>query len=79
MNTIQARKRTFNKLNTAYDVCTKCESGEYFMYPRGPSSSRTKIAQACADECTRAKKWPMSIGARSSAFCSPKELRTSIA
>ena len=29
--------QTFSRLNTAYEVWTKCESGEYFMKPLGPS------------------------------------------
>jgi hypothetical protein len=59
---------TFNKLRTAYEIMTKCESGEYFKNPLGASSSRTSVAHAVADEWHRVKKWPTSTADRSIAF-----------
>jgi hypothetical protein len=41
---------TFNRVSTAYEESTKCESGEYRKNPWGPSSSRIMSEHAIADE-----------------------------
>lgn len=43
-------KRTLSNVKTAYELSTKCESGEYLKNPAGPSSSLTISAHAIADE-----------------------------
>lgn len=39
-----------SRLRTAYDPCTKFESGAYRKYPKGPNSSLNTVAHADADE-----------------------------
>jgi hypothetical protein len=51
----------------------KVESGAYVSLPVGASSSRATLMTSIAAPATRAKKWPSSMCARSSAFWRPNE------